>query len=88
MATTSLLRSYRFNQVCLPVVIQSPCSINIVLGTTHLLIGSSGYPNAMPAFLTNNIPQIYKLPFGAGYLSQLPRCIASGTRAMCKSGRT
>ncbi|KAK0456257.1 hypothetical protein EV421DRAFT_1895502 [Armillaria borealis] len=54
--------------------------LSVQPGTTHLLIGSSGNPNAMPAFLTNNIPQIYNsllaLDISANFLGALPPVLA------------
>ncbi|KAG6831276.1 hypothetical protein H0H92_011786 [Tricholoma furcatifolium] len=45
-------------------------------GTTHLLIGSSSTPNAMPAFLTSLLPQIshslLALDISANFLGALP----------------
>ncbi|KAG6842500.1 hypothetical protein C0991_000026 [Blastosporella zonata] len=49
-------------------------------GTTHLLIGSSTTPNAMPAFLTSCLPQIchslLALDISANFLGALPPVLA------------
>ncbi|KAF9454883.1 hypothetical protein P691DRAFT_654979 [Macrolepiota fuliginosa MF-IS2] len=49
-------------------------------GTTHLLIGSSTTPNAVPAFLANTLPQIchslLALDISANFLSALPPILA------------
>ncbi|KAG6911817.1 hypothetical protein DXG01_000064 [Tephrocybe rancida] len=49
-------------------------------GTTHLLIGSSSTPNAMPAFLTSCLPQIchslLALDISANFLGALPPVLA------------
>lgn len=49
-------------------------------GTTHLLIGSSTTPNAVPAFLTNTLPQIchslLALDISANFLGALPPVLA------------
>ncbi|KAG5648123.1 hypothetical protein DXG03_006077 [Asterophora parasitica] len=49
-------------------------------GTTHLLIGSSSTPNAMPAFLTSTLPQIchslLALDISANFLGALPPVLA------------
>ncbi|KAG7450322.1 uncharacterized protein BT62DRAFT_927638 [Guyanagaster necrorhizus] len=54
--------------------------LSVQPGTTHLLVGSSANPNAMPAFLTNNIPQIYNsllaLDISANFLGALPPVLA------------
>lgn len=60
------------------------CSCSILLtrkaGTTHLLIGSSNNSNAMPAFLTTNIPAIshslLALDISANFLGALPPVLA------------
>ncbi|KAF9480056.1 hypothetical protein BDN70DRAFT_857500 [Pholiota conissans] len=50
--------------------------LHIQPGTTHLLIGSSSTPNAVPAFLTINIPQIahslLALDISTNFLGALP----------------
>ncbi|OCH96469.1 hypothetical protein OBBRIDRAFT_4917 [Obba rivulosa] len=50
-------------------------------GTTHLLIGSSSTPNAVPTFLTNTLPQIrvslLALDISANFLSALPPSLAA-----------
>ncbi|KAF8559264.1 hypothetical protein OG21DRAFT_1402935 [Imleria badia] len=50
-------------------------------GTTHLLVGSSSTPNAIPAFLTNTLPQIchslLALDISANFLVALPPALAS-----------
>ncbi|KAF8807582.1 hypothetical protein BYT27DRAFT_7256162 [Phlegmacium glaucopus] len=49
-------------------------------GTTHLLIGSSSTPNAIPAFLTSSLPQIsyslLALDISANFLGALPPVLA------------
>ena len=49
-------------------------------GTTHLLIGSSSTPNAIPAFLTSMLPQIshslLALDISANFLGALPPVLA------------
>ncbi|THU94841.1 hypothetical protein K435DRAFT_667533 [Dendrothele bispora CBS 962.96] len=54
--------------------------LQIQTGTTHLLIGSSSTPNAMPSFLTNIIPQIAQsllaLDISANFLGALPPVLA------------
>ncbi|KAK7463781.1 hypothetical protein VKT23_007120 [Stygiomarasmius scandens] len=54
--------------------------LQIQPGTTHLLIGSSSTPNAMPSFLTNIIPQISQsllaLDISANFLGALPPVLA------------
>lgn len=49
-------------------------------GTTHLIIGSSSTPNAMPSFLTSTIPLIrdtlLALDISANFLGALPPCLA------------
>ncbi|KAF7339705.1 DH domain-containing protein [Mycena sanguinolenta] len=49
-------------------------------GTTHLLLGSSGSPNALPSFLTTVIPQIctslLALDISANFLNALPPTLA------------
>jgi hypothetical protein len=49
-------------------------------GTTHLLIGSSSTPNAIPAFLTSILPQIsyslLALDISANFLGALPPVLA------------
>ncbi|KAF8973748.1 hypothetical protein BDZ97DRAFT_1776622 [Flammula alnicola] len=49
-------------------------------GTTHLLIGSSSTPNAVPAFLTSVLPQIahslLALDISANFLGALPPVLA------------
>ncbi|KAJ3564254.1 hypothetical protein NP233_g8417 [Leucocoprinus birnbaumii] len=51
--------------------------------TTHLLIGSSTTPNAVPAFLTNTLPQIchslLALDISANFLGALPPVLAACT---------
>lgn len=52
----------------------------IVLGTTHLLVGSSTTPNAVPSFLTSTLPQIchslLALDISANFLGALPPVLA------------
>ncbi|KAG6850811.1 hypothetical protein H0H93_008114 [Arthromyces matolae] len=59
----------------LPIV-----QLQVPPGTTHLLIGSSSTPNAMPAFLTNTLPQIchslLALDISANFLGALPPVLA------------
>ncbi|KAJ3790255.1 hypothetical protein GGU10DRAFT_340918 [Lentinula aff. detonsa] len=54
--------------------------LQIQFGTTHLLIGSSTTPNAMPSFLTSTIPQIsttlLALDISANFLDALPPMLA------------
>ncbi|KIY63637.1 hypothetical protein CYLTODRAFT_381929 [Cylindrobasidium torrendii FP15055 ss-10] len=54
--------------------------LSVQPGTTHLLIGSSNNSNAMPAFLTSNIPQISStllaLDISANFLGALPPVLA------------
>ncbi|KAH7915350.1 hypothetical protein BJ138DRAFT_1141928 [Hygrophoropsis aurantiaca] len=49
-------------------------------GTTHLLVGSSSTPNAVPAFLTNSLPQIchtlLALDISANFLVALPPALS------------
>ena len=51
-----------------------------ISGTTHLLIGSSSTPNAIPAFLTSMLPQIshslLALDISANFLGALPPVLA------------
>ena len=53
---------------------------SILAGTTHLLIGSSSTPNAMPAFLTSTLPLIgttlLALDISANFLGALPPVLA------------
>ena len=53
---------------------------NNISGTTHLLIGSSSTPNAIPAFLTSTLPQIshslLALDISANFLGALPPVLA------------
>ncbi|KAI0078939.1 hypothetical protein K474DRAFT_786929 [Panus rudis PR-1116 ss-1] len=55
--------------------------IHVSPGTTHLLIGSSSTPNAVPGFLTNAIPHItttlLALDISANFLGALPPALAS-----------
>ncbi|TCD71469.1 hypothetical protein EIP91_008849 [Steccherinum ochraceum] len=55
--------------------------LQIKPGTTHLLIGSSSTPNAVPSFLTNNVPAItttlLALDISANFLVALPPALAS-----------
>ena len=50
-------------------------------GTTHLLVGSSSTPNAIPTFLTSTLPQIchslLALDISANFLVALPPALAS-----------
>ncbi|EMD41815.1 hypothetical protein CERSUDRAFT_110381 [Gelatoporia subvermispora B] len=50
-------------------------------GTTHLLIGSSSTPNAVPSFLANTLPQITSsllaLDISANFLGALPPSLAA-----------
>ncbi|KAJ7275319.1 hypothetical protein B0H12DRAFT_1005803 [Mycena haematopus] len=52
----------------------------VLPGTTHLLLGSSGSPNALPSFLTTVIPQIctslLALDISANFLNALPPTLA------------
>ncbi|KAJ7900051.1 hypothetical protein B0H14DRAFT_3080449 [Mycena olivaceomarginata] len=52
----------------------------VLPGTTHLLLGSSGSPNALPSFLTTVIPQIctslLALDLSANFLNALPPSLA------------
>ncbi|KAF5377687.1 hypothetical protein D9615_005237 [Tricholomella constricta] len=54
--------------------------LHVPPGTTHLLIGSSSTPNAMPAFLTSTLPQIchslLALDISANFLGALPPVLA------------
>lgn len=54
--------------------------LHVQPGTTHLLIGSSSTPNAMPAFLTSTLPQIgttlLALDISANFLGALPPVLA------------
>ena len=54
--------------------------LNNISGTTHLLIGSSSTPNAIPAFLTAMLPQIshslLALDISANFLGALPPVLA------------
>ncbi|KAJ6574825.1 hypothetical protein B0H19DRAFT_934950 [Mycena capillaripes] len=54
--------------------------LNVQPGTTHLLLGSSGSPNALPAFLTTVVPQIctslLALDISANFLNALPPTLA------------
>ncbi|KAK7064461.1 DH domain-containing protein [Favolaschia claudopus] len=54
--------------------------LNVLPGTTHLLLGSSGSPNALPSFLTTVIPQIctslLALDISANFLNALPPTLA------------
>ncbi|KAF5368346.1 hypothetical protein D9758_002424 [Tetrapyrgos nigripes] len=58
----------------------SVSQLQIQPGTTHLLIGSSSTPNAMPAFLTSIIPKISQtllaLDISANFLGALPPVLA------------
>ena len=51
-----------------------------LIATTHLLIGSSNTPNAVPSFLTNHLPQItttlLALDISANFLVALPPALA------------
>ncbi|EIN13540.1 hypothetical protein PUNSTDRAFT_109739 [Punctularia strigosozonata HHB-11173 SS5] len=53
-------------------------------GTTHLLLGSSSTPNALPAFLTSTLPQIshslLALDISANFLVALPPALRACTR--------
>ncbi|KAJ6601233.1 hypothetical protein DFH09DRAFT_900867, partial [Mycena vulgaris] len=54
--------------------------LHVQPGTTHLLLGSSGSPNALPAFLTSIVPQIctslLALDISANFLNALPPTLA------------
>ncbi|KAJ6627208.1 hypothetical protein B0H10DRAFT_2292586 [Mycena sp. CBHHK59/15] len=54
--------------------------LNVHPGTTHLLLGSSGSPNALPSFLTSIVPQIctslLALDISANFLNALPPTLA------------
>ncbi|KAJ7139844.1 hypothetical protein C8R44DRAFT_765562 [Mycena epipterygia] len=54
--------------------------LHVQPGTTHLLLGSSGSPNALPAFLTGTVPQIctslLALDISANFLNALPPTLA------------
>lgn len=54
--------------------------IQVPPGTTHLLLGSSTTPNAMPVFLTTVLPQISRsllaLDISANFLNALPPVLA------------
>ncbi|KAJ7706473.1 hypothetical protein B0H17DRAFT_919499 [Mycena rosella] len=54
--------------------------LHVQPGTTHLLLGSSGSPNALPAFLTGIVPQIctslLALDISANFLNALPPTLA------------
>ncbi|KAJ7102206.1 hypothetical protein B0H15DRAFT_813674 [Mycena belliarum] len=54
--------------------------LHVQPGTTHLLLGSSGSPNALPAFLTGVVPQIctslLALDISANFLNALPPTLA------------
>ncbi|KAJ7919155.1 hypothetical protein B0H13DRAFT_2231022 [Mycena leptocephala] len=54
--------------------------LNVQPGTTHLLLGSSGSPNALPSFLTTLVPQIstslLALDISANFLNALPPTLA------------
>ncbi|KAG6845969.1 hypothetical protein H0H87_011017 [Tephrocybe sp. NHM501043] len=54
--------------------------LQVLPGTTHLLIGSSTTPNAMPAFLTSCLPQIchslLALDISTNFLGALPPVLA------------
>ncbi|KAF8898532.1 hypothetical protein BD779DRAFT_1484423 [Infundibulicybe gibba] len=54
--------------------------LQVQTGTTHLLIGSSSTPNAMPSFLTTTLPQIcttlLALDISANFLGALPPILA------------
>ncbi|KIK71218.1 hypothetical protein GYMLUDRAFT_254470 [Collybiopsis luxurians FD-317 M1] len=58
----------------------SVIQLQVQSGTTHLLIGSSTTPNAMPSFLTSTIPQIstslLALDISANFLGALPPVLA------------
>jgi len=55
-------------------------SLSSFIGTTHLLIGSSSTPNAVPSFLTTVLPQIahslLALDISANFLGALPPVLA------------
>ncbi|EGO04828.1 hypothetical protein SERLA73DRAFT_68489 [Serpula lacrymans var. lacrymans S7.3] len=55
--------------------------LSVEPGTTHLLIGSSSTPNALPSFLTVSLPQICNtllaLDISANFLVALPPALAS-----------
>lgn len=57
-----------------------PISLPPLTGTTHLLIGSSPTPNAVPSFLTSVLPQIahslLALDISANFLGALPPVLA------------
>ncbi|KAJ7169601.1 hypothetical protein C8R46DRAFT_948810 [Mycena filopes] len=54
--------------------------LHVQPGTTHLLLGSSGSPNALPSFLTGIVPQIctslLALDISANFLNALPPTLA------------
>ncbi|KAJ7130078.1 hypothetical protein C8R43DRAFT_670583 [Mycena crocata] len=54
--------------------------LHVQPGTTHLLLGSSGSPNALPGFLTGVVPQIctslLALDISANFLNALPPTLA------------
>ncbi|KAJ7783474.1 hypothetical protein DFH07DRAFT_995611 [Mycena maculata] len=54
--------------------------LHVQPGTTHLLLGSSGSPNALPGFLTGIVPQIctslLALDISANFLNALPPTLA------------
>ncbi|RDX55929.1 hypothetical protein OH76DRAFT_1337621 [Lentinus brumalis] len=55
--------------------------LHVAPGTTHLLIGSSPTPNAVPSFLATTLPQIstslLALDISANFLSALPPTLSS-----------
>ncbi|KAJ7885733.1 hypothetical protein B0H14DRAFT_1340260 [Mycena olivaceomarginata] len=83
-----LLHAPRRSRVSYPVsedaIVQGeglPLSDLLVLpGTIHLLLGSSGSPNALPSFLTTVIPQIctslLARDLSANFLNALPPSLA------------
>ncbi|KII93334.1 hypothetical protein PLICRDRAFT_99859 [Plicaturopsis crispa FD-325 SS-3] len=57
--------------------------LHVQPGTTHLLVGSSSTPNALPSFMTNTLPQISStllaLDISANFLGALPPALAMCT---------
>ncbi|KAF7982007.1 hypothetical protein HWV62_30240 [Athelia sp. TMB] len=55
--------------------------LQVETGTTHMLVGSSSTPNAMPAFLANTLPMICNtllaLDISANFLVAVPPALAS-----------
>ncbi|KAJ7456710.1 hypothetical protein FB451DRAFT_1512111 [Mycena latifolia] len=65
--------------------------LHVQPGTTHLLLGSSGSPNALPAFLTGIVPQIctslLALDISANFLNALPPPSPSALEPASRSSR-